>query len=288
LTESASKSLAWVTGAGGLIGNYLVRTAPQFAPAWRVRGFARAQLDLLDFSAVHRAFHKEPPQLIIHCAAMSRSPDCQANPEIARRINVEATAVLADLAENASFVFLSSDLVFDGHKGNYVETDSVEPLSVYAETKVSAERSVLANPRHIVIRTSLNGGTSLTGNRGFNEQMRLAWQAGRTLKFFEDEFRSPIPAVVTARAIWELVNVNQPGVFHVAGAERLSRLQMGQLMAARWPQLQPKFEVASARAYSGAPRPLDSSLNCAKAQKLLSFPLPGLTEWLAANPGEVF
>jgi len=281
-------SVAWITGAGGLIGNYLIQTASQFAPARRVRGLTRAQLDLLDFVAVSRAFHGERPQLIIHCAAMSKSPDCQAQPELARRINVEATVRLAELAAEIPFVFFSSDLVFDGRKGSYVETDPVGPLSVYAGTKVAAERIVLANPRHTVIRTSLNGGTSPAGDRGFNEQMRLAWQAGRTLKLFTDEFRCPIPAVVTARATWELVNKNQAGLFHVAGGERLSRLQIGQLIAARWPQLNPKFEAASAKDYPGAPRPADSSLNCAKAQKLLSFPLPGLTEWLTAHSNEPF
>jgi hypothetical protein len=52
LAESASKSLAWVTGAGGLIANYLVQTAPQFARAWHVRGLTRAQLDLAQQLAV--------------------------------------------------------------------------------------------------------------------------------------------------------------------------------------------------------------------------------------------
>jgi dTDP-4-dehydrorhamnose reductase len=280
--------IAWITGAGGLIGNCLVNTAAQLAPDWRVQGLKRTQLDLLDFAAVRRAFREERPQLIIHCAAMSRSPDCQTNPELARRINVEATAVLAELAEDISLVLFSSDLVFDGRAGNYDEAAAVNPLSVYAETKVAAERIVLANSRHTVIRTALNGGTSPTGDRGFNEQMRLAWQAGRTLKLFTDEFRSPLPAVVTARATWELVNKSQTGLFHVAGSERLSRFRIGQLIAARRPQLQPKFEVASSKDYSGAPRPLDSSLNCAKAQKLLSFPLPGLSDWLATHHDEPF
>ncbi len=280
--------IAWITGAGGLIGNHLVQIGPDFASRWHVRGLTRAQLDLLDFAAVRRAFREQKPQLVIHCAAMSRSPDCQAQPELARRINVEATALLAELAADIPLVLFSSDLVFDGRKGNYVENDPVGPLSVYAETKAAAERIVVANPRHTVIRTSLNGGTSPAGDRGFNEQMRLAWQAGRTLKLFTDEFRCPIPAAVTAQATWELVNKNQTGLFHIAGGGRLSRLRIGQLIAARWPQLKPKFDATSAKAYPGAPRPLDSSLNCAKAQKLLSFPLPGLTEWLAAHPSEPF
>ncbi len=160
---------------------------------------------------------------------------------------------------------------------------------MYAETKVAAEQFVLANPRHTVIRTSLNGGTSPTGDRGFNEQMRRAWQAGRdACSLFTDEFRSPIPAEVTARAIWELAALNRPGLYHVAGSERLSRWQIGQLLAARWPLLQPRIEAASLKEYQGAPRAPDTSLNCAKAQQLLSFRLPGLTEWLSAHPAEAF
>ena len=53
--------LAWITGAGGLLGSYFVRTAPQFAPQWNVRGLTRTELDLLDFGAVRRRFQKEAP-----------------------------------------------------------------------------------------------------------------------------------------------------------------------------------------------------------------------------------
>jgi len=179
-------------------------------------------------------------------------------------------------------------LVFDGRKGNYTEIDAVNPLHLYGETKAAAEQIVLKNPRHTVVRTSLNRGTSRAGNRGFNENLRLAWQAGRGVNLFTDEFRCPIFAGETARAIWELVNQRRPGLFHVAGAEKLSRWQIGQLMAARWPQLNPKITPASAISFPGPPRALDTSLNITKVQEVLSVPLPGLTGWLAANPDEQF
>jgi len=278
----------WVTGAGGLIGNYLVQTAPEFFPKATVIGLTRAQLDLTDFQAVRQAFRRLNPKVIVHCAALSRSPDCQANPALARKVNVEVTALLADLAAEISFIFFSSDLIFDGRAGNYDESARPNPLSVYGETKLAAEQQVLVNPKHAVVRTSLNGGASPKGDRGFNEQMRRAWEAGETLRCFTDEFRCPIPAEVTARAVWELVSRRAAGLYHLAGSERLARWQLGQLIAARWPQLHPKLEPASLETYTGAPRPSDCSLNCAKAQRLLSFPLPGLTEWLAARPDEKF
>jgi dTDP-4-dehydrorhamnose reductase len=283
-----SAPLAWITGAAGLIGSYLLRAAPGHACSWRVRGITRVQLDLTDFAAVARAFRRDSPQLIIHCAAISKSPVCQEQPDLARQINVEVTAHLAQLARDLPFVLLSTDLVFDGRQGGYAESDAPHPLSVYAETKVAAERVVLANPRHTVVRTSLNGGLSPTGDRGFNEEMRRAWLAGRTLKLFTDEFRSPIPAAVTARALWELIARDRPGLYHVAGAERLSRWQIGQCLAARWPQLEPRLEPASLRDYQGAPRAPDTSLCCDRVQALLSFPLPGLTDWLVAHAEDPF
>jgi dTDP-4-dehydrorhamnose reductase len=257
-------------------------------PEMRVVALTRQHLDLADSAAVRAAFHRDNPQLVIHCAALSKSPDCEANPALARKLNVETMALLAELAAGVPLVFLSTDLVFDGRQGNYDEAAPVSPLGVYAETKAAAEQILLANPNHTVIRTSLNGGTSPTGDRGFNEQMRRAWQAGQSLRLFTDEFRSPIPAEVTARAIWELATLDNPGLYHVAGGERLSRWRIGQILAARWPDLKPQIEPGSLKQYRGAPRAPDTSLNCAKAQELLSFRLPGLTEWLSAHPNEAF
>jgi dTDP-4-dehydrorhamnose reductase len=288
LTNAAPKPLAWITGANGLIGNHLVRTAPQFAPRWRVRALTRQQFDLLDIDVASREFKKDKPQLVIHCAAISTPAAAQANPALARRMNVEATKWLAELAAEIQFAFFSTDLVFDGRQGNYIETDATHPLHVYGETKLAAEEIVLKNPRHLVVRTSLNAGDSRAGNRGFNEQLRQALQAGQGMTLFTDEFRSPIPAGETARAVWELADKNCTGLFHVAGAEKLSRWQIGQLLVKRRPELAAKIKPGSARDFPGPPRALDTSLNISKAQKILSVPLPGLTDWLAANPDEPF
>jgi dTDP-4-dehydrorhamnose reductase len=279
--------LAWITGAGGLIGNYLVHTAAQ-SPDWRIRPLVRSDLDLADFPNVAALFRREQPDAIFHCAALSRSPECEAHPALANKLNVEVTRILCESANDIPLVFFSSDLVFDGLIGNYNEESPVNPLSVYAETKVAAEQIVLSNARHFVIRTSLNGGTSPSGDRGFNEQMRNAWKAGQTLRLFQDEFRCPIHAEVTARAAWELLQKNRPGLYHVAGSQRLSRWEIGELLAPRWPQLNPKMVATSLKEYQGAPRAPDTSLNCAKAQNLLSFRLPGLSDWLAAHPNDLF
>jgi dTDP-4-dehydrorhamnose reductase len=279
----------WITGANGLIGNYLVQTAPQSASHLRVRALTRADFDLLDFAAAERAFKSDSPQLLIHCAAISTVGEAQKNPALTWRVNVDATRFLAELAAEIPFVFFSTDLVFDGRKGNYTETDTPNPLHVYGETKLAAEVCVRKNPRHLVIRTSINGGVSPSGNRAFNEQLRRSLQsAGPGMKLFTDEFRNPIPAVETARAVWDLAGKNCAGIYHVAGEEKLSRWQIGQLLLPRWPGIQTTIEAGSAKDFSGPPRALDTSLDISKAQNILSKPLPGLGEWLRANPGENF
>jgi dTDP-4-dehydrorhamnose reductase len=274
----------WITGAGGLIGSALLQTAPEFFPDASVVGLTRPALDLTDFEAVRAAFRRQTPQLVIHCAALSSSTACQSDPALARKVNVEVTELLAELAVNISFYLFSTDLVFDGRTGHYSESTTVNPLMVYGETKVAAERIVLANPGHTVIRTSLNGGTSPSGDRGFNEQLRLAWQTGRPVKLFTDEFRSPIPATITSRAVWELAKLGKTGLYHIAGGERLSRWEIGKLIAARWPGLSPKIEATVLKEAQGSPRPPDISFDCSKAQQFLSFALPGLSRWLRANP----
>jgi dTDP-4-dehydrorhamnose reductase len=113
--------------------------------------------------------------------------------------------------------------------------------------------------------------------------MRRAWESGATLTLFTDEFRNPIPATATARALWEIVSANQQGIYHLGGAERLSRWEIGQLLAAHSPEWTVRLRPGSLRNYQGLRRSPDTTLNCAKAQGLLSFPLPAFSAWLAEN-----
>lgn len=277
----------WITGAGGLLGSYLLKTAPQFAAGWQAIALRRGELDLTDFAAVRARFHADRPDAVIHCAAVAHPPVCQHDPGAARKMNVEATGCLAGLAADIPFFFFSSDLVFDGQRGNYVETDAPNPVSVYAETKVAAERGVLASPRHTVLRLSLNFGKSPTGRRAFNEMLRDDLAAGKNFSLFIDEFRCPTAALVTARATWELLRHRATGLFHLCGADRLSRWEIANLLLPRWPALPGKVQPDTVRNYQGPPRPPDSSMNCAKVQRLLSFRLPGMAEALVQHPEEV-
>jgi dTDP-4-dehydrorhamnose reductase len=273
------KPIAWVTGAGGLIGGYLLRTAARRTSQWEVRGLTRADADLTDATQVKALWQRHRPELIIHCAALSRTGVCEQNPARARLINVEATKRLADLARQIPFVFLSTDQVFDGSKGQYVETDQVNPLNVYGKTKAEAERVVLENPTHAVMRIALTAGKSTTRDRSFVEDMVRAAAKGTKLTLFTDEFRCPITAGAVARALWEFADKPGSGLYHLGGRDRLSRWEIGTLLTRRYPELELAIRPGTLADYQGPPRPPDLSMCSDKIQAHLSFPLPGLRQW---------
>lgn len=282
------ESTVWVTGAGGLIGAAAVDALRRLNPQSRILPVTRDQIDLTRTSSIQAAYQKDAPDAIVHCAAISRPPDCERDPDRARMVNVEATRILVALHGDRPFVFLSTDVVFDGQIGDYREDAPLNPLSLYAETKAQGEAIVSENPQSIVVRTSLNGGRSPTGDRGFNEQMRRAWAAGQTLKLFTDEYRTPIAAPATAEAIARLIMLKYRGVIHIAGGERLSRWRIGQILATRHPELNPQIEPSSLKDYTGPPRSPDCCLNIDRANRLLPQPLPGFSEWLRGCPTDAF
>jgi dTDP-4-dehydrorhamnose reductase len=275
---------AIITGAAGLIGQYLVKTAPRWAPGWSVQGLSRAELELTETSKVTAHIHALKPDLLIHCAALSRTKDCEQDPERARRINVEATAHLAQLSQDIPFIFLSSGEVFDGRTGWYSETDEPHPINVYGQTKLEAEQAVLQNSRHTVVRIVLTAGASEHGDRSFVEDMCRAARAGKAITLYADEFRCPLPAGIIARAVWELVDQKQPSLYHLGGSERLSRWDIGESLLPWYPELKGRLVKGSARNHVGSSRPADLSLRCDKIQGLLSFRIPGFREWLAGRP----
>ena len=248
MDESTDFPALWITGAGGLIGHHLARAAAALG-RWNVVPITRGELDLLDSAAVTERFRRDRPAAVIHCAAMSKTPACQANSELARRSNVGVTRQLAELAGEGRFVFFSTDLIFDGRRGHYSENCPPNPLHVYGETKVVAEAAVRTHPRHLIVRTSLNYGESPTGDRSFVEEMLVAVRAGKTLSLFNDEFRSPITVGDTVATVLELLAAGATGTYHVAGSERLSRWEIGELVAVHHPELRGKLRPESLRSY---------------------------------------
>jgi dTDP-4-dehydrorhamnose reductase len=281
-----------ITGASGQLGAYLLRQlrGTRNVSAWtgsrqgELFGFPLTPVDLTNTHAVAQAYLHARPDAIIHTAAWARVSDCFQDPVTALRVNVGGTAILADLAakSRSRLVLVSTDLVFDGEDAPYREEHNPSPLSVYGKSKVAAEQALLGLPRAVVARLSLLYGPSLTGRPSFFDDQVSAVSEDRALRLFHDEWRTPLNLTSAAQALLALTSSEFCGVLHVGGPGRLSRWEMGQLLA-QFLGKEAKSLVAVSRADIPAaePRPRDTSLDSSSWRAHFpSLPWPGWDEAL--------
>ena len=236
-----------VTGATGYLGSELVR----------LRSDASTErVEIRDGTAVQALFERLLPQAVIHTAY--RQEDAGVNVEGSENVAGAAAAV------GARLVHLSSDVVFDGLKGEpYVEEDPLSPVNAYGASKAEAERRVAAAcPDALIVRTSL-----IVGGAAPSKHELAATGPG---PWFTNEVRSPVQVTDLAQALLELAELDVAGPLHVAGADGVSRAELAELIAGR--------PVPTAEA--PPTRPLDCRLDSSRAQALLRTRLRGVREVL--------
>ncbi len=279
-----------LTGATGFLGT---RLAPGLASDWSVvRASRRAQgpgavrLDLEDPASVRAAFQDIRPAAVVHCGGAARPDECEADPDMARRLNPEAARLVAELSARAGarLVHLSTDLVFDGEKGWYNESDPVHPLSVYGRTKLAAEEAVLSRaPGSVVLRVSSVYGRPLGARPCFVDEWLAALSAGRPISAHVDQWRAStdgdqLPEVI-ARV---LADPDLAGVFHWGGAERLTRYETALELCRAFgfdPALARPTRAADER--KPAPRPRDASLDSSRLAAALGLAPRALAQGFA-------
>jgi dTDP-4-dehydrorhamnose reductase len=208
-----------VTGGSGQIGSALVallRGHEVIAPA-------RAELDLADSARIRESVRRARAALSVNPAAYTAVDRAEDEPELARRVNAGAPAVLAEEARRAGIplIHFSTDYVFDGTKRTpYVEDDPTAPLNVYGATKLEGEQAVLASRAiHVVLRTSWV--YSRTGHNFLLTIERLAREK-RRLTVVADQRGAPNWAVALARATMRLVETPRDVLAQASGLYHLS------------------------------------------------------------------
>ena len=189
-------------------------------------------LPIEDDERLTRTLFDKWPDAIVNCSAISSPASVDLDPSGSFRVNVTATARLAEIAAHlgARFIHLSTDMVFDGRESPYRSTDLPNPLSEYGRQKLEAEKKVLAatDENLVVLRITLLNGNSPGGNRSPHERILHGLAEGNPPTLFEDEFRQPCSSDNVADAILELIErPNLNGLFHWAGADEISRYELG-------------------------------------------------------------
>ncbi len=190
-----------------------------------------------------------------------------------------AHVALAAAAAGARLVHVSSDAVFSGAAPGYDETRPPDPVSPYGAAKAAAETAVKGiTPAAVIARTSL-----IIGGDGDSQHERLvhALASGAAAGvLYTDNVRCPVHVTDLACALLELAASAHSGVCHVAGADAVSRYELGLLIAGAGrpgPGRAPRWPVCRRR----PPGPLDVRLDSARTQARLAVRLRGAREFLA-------
>ena len=207
-----------VTGAAGQLGTELVSAFER--GGHEVVGTTHATLDISQPSAVAECVAAVKPNFIVHAAAWTAVDACESDAEKAFAVNGTATASLVSAAEKvgARVAYVSTDYVFDGSKKSpYVETDAVNPQSVYGASKLAGEQAL----RDIDLTVRISWVCGFHGANMVKTILRIA-AAQPELTFVNDQVGHPTFADDAAGMIVTLVEHEQQGIFHVTNQGAVS------------------------------------------------------------------
>ena len=221
--------------------------------------------------------------MIVHTAGLTSVEECEADPDLARHVNVDLAANVAAACAEAHLplVHISTDHLFSGSMSFVDETHAMAPVNMYGQTKAEAETRVLeVNPEALVIRSNFYGwGPSY--RKSFSDFIIGGIRAGRDLTLFQDVTYTPILIEAVAEAVHELSDLGASGVFNVVGDERLSKYEFGLKVATRFGLDLSRIKPGLlAERPSIVERPRDMSLSNQRACDYLGRPLGGVDEHL--------
>ena len=237
-----------------------------------------ALVDITDRSSVEAVLERVRPKEVALLAALSDIDRCEAEPDRARRINVEGAANVARAcaARGARLVFTSSAAVFDGLQHGYAEDDPPTPVSVYGRTKAEAERIVsAASPSSLIVRLGLViGFAGRPGTNSMLDSLARRWSRGDRTALPTYEYRNPIDAASLSRFLLELLDAAPGGVYHVGSTQAMSRYELGLKLARRMGYPGDLVTAQDAPIPGRAPRGLDHFLLTGKLRTVCRIPVP--------------
>jgi dTDP-4-dehydrorhamnose reductase len=260
-----------IIGASGFVGGRLFRRLREGASdGLEVSGTCHgappgeglSRLDVTDLEALS-AHLERGFDLVVVAAGTKDVARCEADFAFARALNASPVEEMVRIVErerlHTRIVYLSTDYVFDGERGLYREDDPPDPRTRYGRSKLLGERAVLAGAGHKVVRSAAVMGR---GGRFFDWLVGALGSDG-DVPLYEDSYFSPTPAGLLCDAMRALLcgyDAVPQRVLHLVGDRRLSRLDLGRVLAGMIPGAGARLVPVHRRAGKGSQLQRDLSL----------------------------
>jgi len=263
------KRIILVLGVKGMLGRNLTDILRSSFSKDEVIGWDIEEMDIQKEDETVTKIEKLGPEIVVHTAAYTDVDGCELDKEKAFAVNAEGTkhVALAVSKCRAKMVYLSTDYVFDGEKGEpYLESDSPHPLNVYGHSKLKGEQYVQEWIKDsLIIRTEW-----LYGPFGKNFVGSILQQAREksTLSIVNDQIGSPTYTADLAKAICELIQFDARGIFHVTNSDLCTWYAFGQaILKLSGVNRVSVLPISSKELGRPAARPSYSALDCQKLKK---------------------
>lgn len=276
----SSKMKFLVTGSSGLVGSQVVKDLVDKShtvyscyhddmPEYGIP----TRLDLIDKEKIIKIIQDTKPDGIIHLAAMTNVDLCETQRDLAVLLNAKSTEILARAAakQNAFFVYVSTDYIFDGIKGMKKESDTPNPLGFYGKSKLAGEIALnnLASS-YSIARISTPFGIHKT-KKPFPLWVRQNLEEKKEISVLTDQFTSPTYVSNLSKMLIEIATRQIAGIVHLAGATRISRYHFAEMIANKLNLDKSLLKPIKTDEMKWiAQRPKDSSLDISLATEILN------------------
>jgi len=268
-----------ITGTAGLLGKALLETIPQGIEVFRTYfcnlppslSEAYKFMDVRDGVQIVQAFDWAMPDIVIHAAALGSVDYCEHHRQEAWEVNVGGVQKVGCMCQRygAKMIFISSNAVFDGKNPLYTEEAPTGSVNSYGQLKIEAERWLQSHEvEHAIVRPILMYGWHNPGERSnwVTTWVRELGQ-GTPVKVVDDIYSKPLFAKSCAEAIWVIILQDKSGVYHVAGADRVTLYDFALKTAGVFGLDEMLIEPVASSFFPGiALRPRDTSYDTAKME----------------------
>ena len=273
-----------LTGANGMLGTHISKIDLY---NYKITSFSKKNgknnLDITDSAKVKEVLEFIKPNFIVNCAAFTNVDKSEIDKKLTHRVNVHGLNNLIKYSSpKTKIIHISSDYVFDGTKGNYLENDITRPINYYGKTKLEAENILIGSNRpytifrpNVIFDFSSNNFFTFIYNSLKNKQ---------DINIVNDQISNPTYAPHFAKIIIESIILDVEGVFHFGSLDNISRYDFALKIANFY-----NFNIENIKPISSkllgqnAERPLNTSLNCNKIINNFDIEILPISYYLEKN-----